>query len=173
MQECSICLEVIEENQASCTLSCNHVFHTSCMLNAAQYDLRCPMCRTLSENVLPRNENTTADIPILDLNSTILNTFMRERRNYRNKRNRTIRNDMQLKKMNDICKSIHKDLQYLDNQLTTTWNKKTKELWKMDTTIQEMRAEHEKKRRKYNRLSRKINKEVRDRIGEETYTFLI
>ena len=40
---CSICLAPMEE--AVCTTTCKHTFHTRCLLCAIRRDVRCPLCR--------------------------------------------------------------------------------------------------------------------------------
>ena len=51
---CSICLSYIDTNTDRCTTRCNHIFHSSCLLQAAQTNLICPLCR---------NDLITIDVP--------------------------------------------------------------------------------------------------------------
>ena len=46
--ECSICLSSINGSINLCTTICNHIFHTSCLLQSAQARSPplCPLCRT-------------------------------------------------------------------------------------------------------------------------------
>lgn len=48
ISECSICLSSIIEQINSCTTSCNHSFHATCLLQSAQVRSPplCPLCRT-------------------------------------------------------------------------------------------------------------------------------
>ena len=52
MSTCGICLETITDELA--WPSCGHMFHKTCAMNAVQYDTRCPMCRSVSEDLKPR-----------------------------------------------------------------------------------------------------------------------
>lgn len=41
---CTICLGNLQDHD-SYTLTCNHRFHTSCIIQSLRYDQRCPLCR--------------------------------------------------------------------------------------------------------------------------------
>jgi len=48
--DCSICLEKFKDDVMVSVLDkCNHVFHTSCIMEAGQYKAECPLCR----NIIP------------------------------------------------------------------------------------------------------------------------
>lgn len=42
---CSICLEHVDTETNYCVTPCNHVFHASCLLQAALINPHCPLCR--------------------------------------------------------------------------------------------------------------------------------
>ena len=42
---CVICLDTIQSSQESILLSCNHIYHSRCILSWFQSDLTCPTCR--------------------------------------------------------------------------------------------------------------------------------
>ena len=43
-EECSICLELIDDN--CCTLKCSHNFHKNCITEWFEHKSICPNCRT-------------------------------------------------------------------------------------------------------------------------------
>ena len=49
--ECSICLEKIENDDDKTILSCNHVYHTSCIKTSIEYNNKCPYCRSFIEKI--------------------------------------------------------------------------------------------------------------------------
>ena len=52
---CSICCEAFDKHV--CKLpGCEHTFHVHCMLNFAQYSIRCPLCRAVPKGVNERAE---------------------------------------------------------------------------------------------------------------------
>lgn len=53
MNDCVICLESIQDNNA--TLNCGHKFHNDCVGNWLKKQQNCPICRTEVSN---NNENT-------------------------------------------------------------------------------------------------------------------
>lgn len=55
MNECSICLNEIEEDHVIKTLSCGHTFHYRCFMNIIHYSknifIECPLCRRVNDNI--------------------------------------------------------------------------------------------------------------------------
>ncbi len=60
--QCSICLETVADNIAdntnrpwACITSCNHKFHTECILEWTNINPSCPLCRV--DIIMPANTN--------------------------------------------------------------------------------------------------------------------
>lgn len=53
---CAICHETMNQSTNICTTSCNHKFHTDCLMNCNR---KCPLCRT----AIGANEVSTAPAP--------------------------------------------------------------------------------------------------------------
>ena len=55
MNECSVCLNEIEEDHIVKTLSCGHNFHYRCFMNIVHhnknYFIECPLCRRKNEDI--------------------------------------------------------------------------------------------------------------------------
>ena len=51
---CVICCDSMESREVLKWPGCCHEFHSSCALNAAQYDVRCPLCRHTCDDIIPR-----------------------------------------------------------------------------------------------------------------------
>lgn len=55
---CAICLEDVSLDNRVRVPGCRHLFCGSCLLNAAQYDVRCPVCRQMPTGVTAREKPT-------------------------------------------------------------------------------------------------------------------
>lgn len=63
MNECSICLEKVEENNEKYVTKCNHIFHEKCYLKWLEYKKICPLCRT--EIIEIKSEDVEVNIDII------------------------------------------------------------------------------------------------------------
>lgn len=67
MQECAICLtHVVDRDSEFAMPGCGHVFHKTCILTSAQYNVRCPTCRHLPDGVTvkrPPSEAPPSEAP--------------------------------------------------------------------------------------------------------------
>ena len=83
MDECALCLEEIGSDVCNIP-GCGHRVHTSCLLTAAQYDVRCPLCRRVPEGVKVKGDEEPFQSNIVDLERLHQN-LMHERRRWQNK----------------------------------------------------------------------------------------
>lgn len=60
IEECSICLEEINNNDC-CTTKCNHTFHLSCLLKSTTISNFCPNCRSLIKESIIQDDNEDYD----------------------------------------------------------------------------------------------------------------
>jgi hypothetical protein len=49
-EQCSICLDEIEAGSSILKLSCEHVYHSACIIRWYTENNTCPICRTIDEN---------------------------------------------------------------------------------------------------------------------------
>ena len=73
---CSVCLENMNEYNKCILPGCKHCVHTSCMITLSQYDVRCPLCRSVPLGVKQREAPNSFEEP-LDDDTTILLTTQR------------------------------------------------------------------------------------------------
>jgi len=74
MTECSICLDKLDKDKDISITSCNHTFHTSCLLkwicNNGSGEGGCPLCRTklveIEKRPEPEPEPVTRRYDVLD-----------------------------------------------------------------------------------------------------------
>lgn len=55
MDECTICLQTIDDNHIKKVLTCGHIFHYRCFINLVyrnkNYFVECPLCRRVNEDI--------------------------------------------------------------------------------------------------------------------------
>lgn len=165
MDECSICLENITNLETSCRLpGCNHLFHTSCILNNVQYDTRCPNCRVNIPDVSPRKNEISN--PILSVD-TLYEEFRRLRNNYNRKKNRIIKQNEKISNLYKNFKCEYKKLKTIEKKLNSEYIKKTRQLWSEDDELAVMKICFEKLNRKCKRMEKTINQYVENHVGPE------
>ena len=52
---CAICLEALSQGTTTAHPGCHHRLHVACLISSAQYDARCPVCRTVGDGVALRS----------------------------------------------------------------------------------------------------------------------
>ena len=86
LQQCSICLEMINEGETCANLPCDHIFHLSCIERWCTSHNSCPMCRRPIDTDRPQvqpgtrtqriivNNITTVEIAFY-INESVFNTY--------------------------------------------------------------------------------------------------
>ena len=71
---CPICLEPFDRANPSMNMpSCNHALHVRCALSAAQYDVRCPICRCKNPLIIDKNDMYASNDPLEAIAATSIN----------------------------------------------------------------------------------------------------
>ena len=67
MGDCPVCVETLTSGRPTCRLpGCGHEFHVSCALDFAQYNVRCPVCRSVPTGVKVRDvEESTSMVVVV------------------------------------------------------------------------------------------------------------
>lgn len=161
-------MESVEDDTARrVTLTCGHVMHTGCMLTAAQYDVRCPVCRQVDGSVTTRvsDEDDVAEwMHELERLST---EYSVHRRNYTAKRSRLIRKDMRLRTLHDRVKHAHEDALTFNDDLTRQWNAMQRKIWREDEQLLRIKRLRTNSLRRWHRLKKQLNEAVENNIGPE------
>lgn len=68
LDECSICLELLDNKFQKYLLECGHQFHTTCLkdwYNKSKYGYKCPLCNEVKEivNVTENNNEIVSFVP--------------------------------------------------------------------------------------------------------------
>lgn len=163
METCPICLDEIKTtDNFLCMPICNHKIHTLCELKAAQYDARCPVCRTKDKYLTTRQEDDSqmySNIERLAREQDI------EIRKYRRKRARVIRKHSKLNNLREKLNEEKKTFLKKEKELERVWIQLQKDCWKNDTTIQKLKSERKKCQRRTNCLCKKLENAVENIVG--------
>jgi len=160
---CPICLDPI------CTTDnvlympiCAHKIHTKCELAAAQYDTRCPVCRTKDPDLTSKPEEEMQMFTNLEQLADEHDRFVRK---YQRKRTRTINKHSKLGRIREKLKKERKAFNDVEKELEKKWVRLQKEMWNNNPDIKHLKNERKKYQRKTNCLCKKLESELEDKIG--------
>lgn len=163
-EDCPICLESLGGETGTLHMpGCGHRVHTACALTAAQYDVRCPVCRRQHESILVREE------PESRVFSQIQEYAQREHaraRRYQRRRATVIRQSKSLKKLNETLKAEERLFRRSDDELDKFWMTQQRRLWANDETIQEMKRKRRLHQRRITSTRRRLNARLEPLIGD-------
>ena len=128
MESCPICLELIDENSDTFLKMpiCKHRVHTHCALSAAQYDIRCPVCRAADPEIKIKEDS---NIDVFQNLEQIANEHTRQMNNYKRKKRNIIKKDAKLLKIDEKIKIEKKLCIEKTKELDKKWTDCQKELW--------------------------------------------
>lgn len=194
---CSICLETIDEtsDNKGCRLpGCKHLFHLACVLDFAQYDVRCPICRQVPENVTCRPVTKTNFHIILRSNQNLRDLIiehtsetaelsahvdeeveeeedqnsLREAqlhwRRYAARRRRVINRSPRLRQTWQTLRRTDVELTTAVREVKRMYKKKLRDVWRNDAELFQARRLAQQLRRRQLRLLRYIEDTVETRM---------
>lgn len=171
---CPICLDDIKDTDNVLQMpGCLHKIHTTCGLNAVQYDVRCPICRTQDPALNNRQEEQERVIGGAEVYLNIegfealAREHVRQIRNYRQRRNRIINNNSKLKRLREALKREERSCIVADKEVEKEWLRIQRESWKTNPGLAAMKKERQKKVRRRSNLHRKLNKELESVLGTQ------
>ena len=162
MNECVLCLEKLDGLITELP-GCGHKIHTHCMLTAAQYDVRCPLCRSVPLNVNLRQEVNESPSRVIE---TLHANYMNSRRRWQQKKSKLLSKRADLKSLNEKLKECRNNYVLSEKELEKVWNVKMKALWAGDNELKTLQANHAKTRNKHTRLLKRFNNKIEDIIGK-------
>tara|TARA_B110000008_G_C16933608_1_gene549711 strand:- start:846 stop:1439 length:594 start_codon:yes stop_codon:yes gene_type:complete len=165
---CPICLLPFGDNDNILSMPiCGHKIHTKCELKAAQYDSRCPLCRTKDPEITSRQDDDVAMYTNLE---NLANEHAENLRKYQRKRSRILKKHSHLGKLRDKLKSERKAYDDKERELEKHWMNIQRITWNSDPNIVRLKDERKKLQRKSNQLYRKLEKELLDKCGPKPDT---
>ena len=161
---CPICLEDMENSASICAMPlCGHTIHVKCILSAAQYDVRCPVCRTLDPEIKVRNSYTDDISHQIELMAT---DHRRQVLSYNRKRHRVIKKCAKLVRLCQQLKVQQKVFNEKDKELDRAWNTFQRQAWCHNESIQVLKKERQKLLRRTSNLEKRLNARVIEQIGD-------
>lgn len=167
--DCAICLEHV--SSAACHLACGHVFHSSCLIQSAMHDPRCPICRTvLAKKPEPATSTQIVNVEfsLNDINDAVDQEYHNHRRqqlNYDARKRRFLRNRPDLIRERDAIKAGEADLRDLDKRISAQWSRETHAMW-MGPSFAPMKKERTLLLRRLRRRERIVEDAVEAELGE-------
>ena len=135
--DCAICLEVVGAEQV-CRLSCGHVFHSSCVLQSAMHDPRCPVCRAELAKKPDAANVVNVELTIGDVHNAVEEEYQSLRRqqvNYDARRRRFLRRRPELQQEHAAMKVQEQELRELERRIAAKWYKESQALWMGETFV--------------------------------------
>lgn len=176
---CPICLEDMDIHNAATTVLmpvCQHRIHTVCALRAAQYDLKCPVCRTcdpsFNSNSASRAAQNSQEVLMFQELEELNQQHSIMIRRYQQKRCRTIRKNKKLMKIRDRLKDERQYFDQTTRELEKLWLAAQKNLWKEDVHINDIKKKRRKLQQRTYALEKKLNQHIENEIGPSPSLYL-
>ena len=161
---CPICLDDLDDaGTTMCMPTCNHRVHTWCALQAAQYDVRCPVCRHKDERVSSRSDQESSDV--FSQLESIADVHNGNVRRYRQRRARVIGRSNSMRRTRDHANASRRKLHENSKQIDRAWCGIQREAWNTNDTILALRKERTRHQRRYNYHNRKLEDRLNELIG--------
>lgn len=160
--QCPVCLDSFEDSNVLSMPICGHRVHVSCALNAAQYDTRCPICRTKDPSISSRSDDD-----IFTHIQEITNRHAASLRRYQQRRTRAIRQRDSLKRIRDRLTAERRSFEQVDRELEREWISLQKRQWVSDAKIADIKMRRKKLRRRVTDLNRRLEHRLQLIIGDE------
>lgn len=160
---CPVCLESLNDQPFLCMPVCKHPIHISCALGAAQYDVRCPVCRTKDPLIETKQDRETRMFTQLEEYATQQENLVNQ---YQRRRTNIIRKNPSLQKMRNRMRENERHFSKLDKELDRTWSKLQRRMWMEHETILDIKRRRNKARTRYNVDRRKLDSRLVPLIGD-------
>lgn len=159
MEPCPVCQDPLDHDVLTLP-GCGHRLHASCALSAAQYDVRCAVCRAVPDGVERRVEQGAVERPSLVIaqratgeHVVVLQQVWRQ---YLARRRRAINRSPRARAAARELKEHRATAVLLTKDLNSHYNRLCKEVCKHDPELAEKRKALSKHRRRERRLEKII-----------------
>jgi len=162
--QCPICLDNMDQSSTSIRPGCNHSMHTLCMLGAAQYDVRCPICRHQPKDLHVRSDDNGLTGVLVQLN-VIRQTHRQNTRVYNEQRAQMIKDSNYLKSVSDAVKLARADLSNANRTLYKRWSKVCRQNWRVHPAIVLLKRAQQTARQRHKIAKLQFEKLTDDVLG--------
>ena len=149
---CHVCHE--ERDSTCASLPCGHIFHICCILDFAQYDVRCPTCRVVPVGVKVKKEDSDAQRREAARNG--IQELQRQWRNRAARRRRFLRKHPDLMEKDQRLRQTREEIFAHYERASHIYDQKTKAIWRSDPEIREQLAAATRARRRERRLEQQL-----------------
>lgn len=160
---CPVCLVPIDAPDEARMPGCRHPLHAACMINVAQFDVRCPICRHVDSRVV-------AKTPVGG--SSVLEQVIRQQtehetlqRAYMRRRSRCIRADPDLRLLRERVDAHTCQYRGHELELERAWYALQRAAWAGDPTIAAIKRARSRCLRNVTRNRKILEARVEARIG--------
>lgn len=179
---CAVCVEEVEDSAAIRLPGCGHVFHASCALAFAQYDVRCPVCRRVPEGVAPRGEREGGSegeegrgehVVVVQWEDVVRAAREEEEerraewRRYCARRRRLLNREPSLHAMFEDLKRSRARIETSLAAANRIHARLSREAWRNDPAVRVHRDDAARERRREGRLARTLHAALHARLGSE------
>lgn len=158
MDTCAVCFEDVQ-NGAWRLPGCGHAFHPVCVLNFAQFDTRCPVCRHREDGVTQAVVTPRLVVQISDVRALWRRYAARRRRLLQH--NPDVRNDF------ERLRGLRGDLFNETTRLKRLFDARCRDVWRCDSEVASIRRNISRLRRRELRLERSIGTFLQEHLGPE------
>ena len=163
---CAVCLDALTRPATTATLpGCGHKLHVTCLINCAQYDARCPVCRGVGDGVVLR------EAPVITITQSDLDAqyqeYTLEWRRYAARRRRVLRQRPWLAERLAQLKEVRVQMERSFAQAQRVYDARCRDVWRSDPEVTAHRAVVARLRRRERRLDRTVGAELESLLGPE------
>lgn len=165
---CAICLDAVDSQ--ACKLSCGHVFHSSCVLQSALHDPRCPVCRVEIAKRPPTSPPRVVNVELTmnDVDSAMddeYHSMRRRQHNYAARRRRFLRRRPELHREDEEMRRCQRELRDVERSIAAQWTREANALW-MGPSFASVKKERGLLLRRIRRRERTVDEAVTAELGE-------
>jgi hypothetical protein len=146
---------------------CAHRLHVTCLINCAQYDARCPVCRTVGEGVVRKPEEAPAIAGATFVLNLDVDAMQREWRRYTARRRRVLRQRPALHDKVQRLRDLRAEVTRAFAETQRVYDRKCREAWRDDPEVRAARAHMDRLRRRERRLEHAVDAELEALLGPE------
>ena len=173
---CVVCMESLATHPSVGMPECGHMVHVHCLVSAAQYDPRCPACRTVGRHVRVRDfaagTSSTATGPSLDslLSWDQLDTeyvaWHEARRRYAARRRRVLRRRPDLHEIYVALRDVQRLAKRETSALDRVYQRECRVAWRTHPDVLARRESLRKLQRREATLKSSL-RELDEELGPE------
>ena len=167
---CAVCMESLVDAPCAPMPGCGHRLHVACLINNAQYDVRCPVCRRTGEGIVARQRDTIVHIEWTDLHTEIEHaqqTAMAEWRRYTARRRRVLRQRPHLAERVAKLRELRAAMVREYEASQRVYDERCRHIWREDPEVRHHRRALTLLRRRERRLDQMLERELETLLGPE------